>query len=116
MAWKRRTTSFRSNTWYFLEEPIRRAKEKTAKRGSSTTFVVMDALALKALSPALQLHPRLLVLIEELRRTQAVRSRSGDSRSQVLRLVGGVVCGSFVDGHGGTSVAEELKLSFMFKR
>jgi hypothetical protein len=48
--------------------------EKAAKRRSSTTFLVMDLLALKALGPALQLHAHLLielVLIEELRRHEA---------------------------------------------
>ena len=33
----------------FLEEPINRAKRKAAKRGLSSTFLVMDALALKDL-------------------------------------------------------------------
>jgi cyclopropane fatty-acyl-phospholipid synthase-like methyltransferase len=33
----------------FLEEPIRRAKQKAAERGLSATFLVMDALALKDL-------------------------------------------------------------------
>lgn len=31
----------------FLAEPIARAKQKASERGSSTTFLVMDALALK---------------------------------------------------------------------
>jgi SAM-dependent methyltransferase len=33
----------------FLEEPIRRAKQKAAERGLTATFLVMDALALKDL-------------------------------------------------------------------
>src|SRR6202158_5621920 len=33
----------------FLEEPIKRAKQKAAERGVSATFLVMDALALKDL-------------------------------------------------------------------
>jgi cyclopropane fatty-acyl-phospholipid synthase-like methyltransferase len=33
----------------FIEEPINRAKQKTAERGLSATFQVMDALALKDL-------------------------------------------------------------------
>jgi 2-polyprenyl-3-methyl-5-hydroxy-6-metoxy-1,4-benzoquinol methylase len=33
----------------FLEEPIKRAKQKAANRGQSATFLVMDAPALKDL-------------------------------------------------------------------
>ena len=34
----------------FLEEPIKRAKQKAAERGLSVNFLVMDALALKEIS------------------------------------------------------------------